>query len=243
VNRSLIVATLAALAAVALVVVGATYAAPTRSVDVGPDRLGAGVLQLDLAGGDAAATLTFAGLMPGHRTDRLMWVATNDPRSTTEATLALTIDHLVDRPGPCRLTVSKARAEIASGIGGCTVEGESAAGTPAQGNLSRLVELDVRYAGAAPGSCAQADPAELLLPATGPGNLRTLAGASLPLKRADGTGELSLAPGTGVCLAVGLNWPPGAYSAAPDRDHPLDNAAEGDTLSVRVVFSLTQVHP
>lgn len=245
-NRSLIVATLAASAAVALVAVGGTHSAPTHSVDVGPDRLGAGVLRLDLAGGDAAATLSFADLMPGQRSQRLVWLATNDPFSTTAATLALTIDQLTDRPGPCDTTVSKARAEIDSGIGGCTVHGDSAAGTPAQGNLSRLVELDVRYAVASdsPASCAHTDPARVLLPTAGPGNLRTLAanGTPMSLRRADGSGEPALPPGAGVCLAVALNWPPGVNSAAPDRDHPLDNAAEGDTLRVRVVFSLTQAH-
>ncbi len=245
-NRSLIVAALAGVAAVALLVVGGTYSAPTHSIDVGPNRLASGVLRLDLTGGDAAADLSFAGLMPGQRSERLMWLATNDAFSTVDATLALTVDRLVDRPGLCDTAVSKARAEIASGVDGCRVEGESAAGTPVQGNLSRLVELEVRYApaGDSPAACARGAAERALLPAGGPGNIRALAGAATPLvlRAADGSRTLALAPGAGVCLAVGLNWAPGVNSAAADREHPLDNAAEGDTLSVRVVFSLTQVH-
>ncbi len=248
-NRRMVVGAAAGAAALALVAVGGTYSVPTQHIDVTPNLARTGVLQLDLtAGGSGDAILSFAGLLPGATSEQLIWLASNDHVSATPATLTLTFDQLSDVPGPCATSLDKAHAEIAAGVGGCVIDGATVTGTPARGNLSRLLTLDVAYAPATEtsGSCADTEPDVEVLPSTGPGNVWASAsahgGTGSPVRlQAAGGGDLIVAPGHGVCLAVRARWTPSDTSQATP-DHPADNAAQGDSFSVRAVFDLEQVH-
>lgn len=241
-NRRLVVGILAGLAAIALAFVGGTYSNPVGSAQVPENAVGAGVLQLDLHGGGAHAQLDFRTLMPGATDRKLFWLAGNDPVSTMGGTLTLRFDHLADVAAPCSVSRDKALGEIASGIGGCTVSGERISGTPAQGNLSRLLALRVGYdTGAADAaSCANDTGYQPLFPDQGPGNLRLDAGHDYVLT--DGSTPLVVSPGHGVCLAVSAVWPPDENPVdQADPEHPVDNAAQGDALGVQVHFTLNQV--
>lgn len=200
------VAGLVALAGFALSITAGTYSAPTRSVDVGGNRLVAGVLALDLAGGDAAAELSFPDLLPGGRIDRRLWLA-NDPASPVPATLALTFDRLRD-----------------------------AAPAGRAGRLSGLLEVGLGVGRPGPAASGCTDTTVAPLPASGPGNLRALAGGAgrrIPLPYPAGAAPLVLDPGEGVCVSVSASWPPS----------DADGAAQGDSLTVRLVFELSQVRP
>lgn len=247
-DRRLLTGALAAAAAVALGVGGGTYSAFSDSADVPGSTVAAGVLLLDLGpSGSADTAVSFQDLVPGAASARAMWVAANDAASGPAATLRLTLQHLVDVPAPCDTSRGKALGEIASGIGGCAVSGESVSGMPVQGNLSRVLQVDLTAGPATAGSssCAGgADTAAVALPWTGRGNLRTAAranaGAGTTVELTDGATPLILRPGQGVCVTVRVSWP--AAAAASDREHPTDDAAQGDALSLGVRFDLTQVH-
>jgi predicted ribosomally synthesized peptide with SipW-like signal peptide len=242
-DRRLVRGGLAALAALALGVGGTTLAAFDDFTDVPGNEVGAGVMLLDLdAAGSATTAVTLAGLVPGATVHRLMWVARNDSSSAPDGTLSLTLHGLIDSAAPCDTSRGKALAEIAAGVPGCLVDGDAVSGTPAQGNLSRVLEVAVSYGAADddPARCVPATAASL--PTTGRGNLNTLArdaGTAIPLGGA--AAPLVLAPGHGVCVALDVSWP--QTDTAPDRGHPGDTAAEGDSLTVGLRFDLVQVQP
>jgi hypothetical protein len=176
-----IVAGLAALAAFALALTGATYSAPTQSVDVGGNQLRAGVLRLDLSGGDARARLAFPGLMPGGRSATRMWLAANDASSPVAATLAVRFDRLRD-------------------VG--------ADGGP--GQLSERLQFDLAVSGGSDCHGAPGTPVALPATGPGNLRaLAAGTGTRVVLRQPDGT-PVVLAPGAGVCLAVTAYWPPTA---------------------------------
>lgn len=247
-DRRLVSGSVTALAALALALTGAaggggTDAAFTDRTTVPDNTLGAGSLVLDVARpGGAGTELDFDGLLPAAVGSRRMWVVANDPASTPGATLVLTLRNLRDTPAPCATGRSKALAEQASGVPGCVVTPGSVSGTPAQGNLSRLLAVTVTARPGTAATCAQPGDGTPLL--TGqPGNLYALArggvGTTVAVVGADGS-PLRLSPGAGVCVEVTATWPP-STTTAPDPEHPLDNAAQGDSLSVEAVFTLEQV--
>jgi hypothetical protein len=235
VNGKLASGVLAGVAALALAGVGSTLSAPTGGADIAPNVVRAGVLHLDLgADGQAGTTLSFGGILPGQQRDQLIWVAANDRASTLPGTLALTFGSVHDVAASCDTSLDKARAEITSGIAGCTVRDGQASGTPAQGNLSRKLTLDLRSAVGSAGACV-ADAA----PRSTTTGLFAAGGRTIALGA--GAGPVVLAPGQGVCVAVSVAWPE-TPNASPDPQHPLDNAAQGDSAGVEVRFDLTQVH-
>lgn len=250
-DRRLVSGTVAGLAAVVLAAGGTTLGAFDDAADVPHSTLGAGVLQLDLhTGGSAGAALSFAGLMPGSRTSKAFWVAASDAASTVPATMSLTVHHLVDVPGRCDISRGKAEGERASGIAGCVITAESVSGTPRIGTASRLLDVRAHYVPTAGGSSrcrADADDSSTLLPVSGPGDLYTAArahggqGTTTPIVD-DAGAPLVLLPGHGICVAVSAYWPPDVTDAAhASPDHPVDNAGQGDALTVGVRFDLTQV--
>lgn len=243
-NRRIVSGVLAGLAAVTLAVGGATYSAPVVSSDVAPNIVGVGVLHLDLSGGSAHAGLAFDNLMPGEASRRLFWLASNDALSVTPATLAVTFHDLVDVAAPCDVSTGKALGEQESGVGGCTIAGAQVTGTPRQGNLSRLLAVDVEYGDSSAGSpgCALVADGVSLLEDVSPGNLRSSALRDRTLLLHNGSDPLVLAPGRGLCLAVTAHWLPGVSSTAEaSPQHPTDNAAQGDSFTVDVRFDLAQV--
>jgi hypothetical protein len=174
------VAGLAVLAAFALALTGGTYAAPTRSVDVTGNHLRAGVLRLDLSGGDAQARLSFPGLMPGGHSAARMWLAANDATSPVAASVALTFDRLRD-------------------VGGH--------GRP--GILSQLLQFDLAVARTADCAHAAGTPVTLPVTGPGNLRaLAAGTGTRVPLRGPDGT-PVVLTPGAGVCVTVSASWPPG----------------------------------
>jgi hypothetical protein len=241
-DRRLIRGGLAVLAAAGLAGTGATLGAPQQAVRVPGNSVGLGVLQLDLADPSGArAALSFSALDPGDTATRLIWVS-SDAASTMSGRLELRWSGLVDTPAPCSTGTDKAAGEIASGVAGCTITADRATGTPAQGNLSRVVAVDVRR-----------DDTATTAADCGAGGLATDAGAGSPLVAASGAGNLpaleaagptgvdTVTPGHGVCLAVDVAWP-GTRPDAADPDHPVDNAAMGDRMQVSLDFSLQQEH-
>ena len=196
-NRRLVAGVVAGAAAVALGVIGATgatYSEPVAAAHVPGNTTGAGVLQLGLHSRGADARLAVHGLMPGETHRQRIWLAANDLESTVAGTLTVRFDELVDTPAPCSVSRGKALGEIASGIAGCSVDGEHIAGTPRQGNLSRLLAVRIGYAPTAGDaeSCAAADDERSLLVDEQPGNLRRVGRHPYLLK--DGAGPLVLAP-------------------------------------------------
>jgi hypothetical protein len=245
VNRKLLSAALAVLAAAGLVALGAlgpTGADPIASTDVPANHVGVGALQLDLSGGSASTALSFDGLFPGGQSRQLFWVARNDDASSMPGTLSISFDHLIDTPAPCDISIDKARAEVASGVTGCTIAGDHVSGTPSQGNLSRKVALDVRYVPATDAGGCTSGGGPSLLSSAAPGNLRAALEQSTPLRTPDDDAPLLLAPGQGLCIEAIASWPETpATEQAPDPQHPSDNAAQDDSFRVRARFVLSQV--
>jgi hypothetical protein len=252
-DRRLVSGTVAALAAVVLATGGGTVAAFDDAADIPQSSAGAGILQLDLdSTGHASSAVSFTDLMPGVRTTTRVWVAANDAGSSVPATLTMTVHHLVDVPGRCDVSRGKADGEVTSGISGCVISGDDISGRPAFGTASRMLDVSASYAPVAvdPASCAaQAGGSGSLLPTTGPGDLYAAAtandGAGTTVGVVDAGGHpILIAPGRGVCLALRAYWPPNVTDAADaSPDHPVDNAAQGDSFSVDVRFDLVQVAP
>lgn len=248
VDRRLITGGLALAAAVALGLAGSTFAAFNDFTDVPGNVIGAGVLVLDLGmEGSASAALSLDNLTPGTTRSGSVWIATNDVSSTLGGTLSVTVHNLVDVAAPCNAGGDKADGEIESGIGGCTLVGDTATGTPEQGNLSRVIAFDVAYQPAAtdPASCNGATATRSAMAYSGRGNLHAAAtangGSGSTVQLTDGSAPLLVGPGQAVCVVVTTSWP--QATARPDAEHPSDNAAQGDSLTVDVRFDLTQVTP
>jgi hypothetical protein len=239
-NRRLTRGVAAGVAALAVSASASALSTGTGAADVSSNIVRGGVLRLGLGAGEPArATLGFDRLAPGQVRTVRVWLATNEPISTVPAVLALTVDAVRDVPAPCAISLGKAQAEIDSGIDGCTIAAGIAAGTPRQGNLSRVLAFDIRYAPSIDGRCSS-DPGVPLVDATDVGNLRAMVGRTTMLTRPDRSTPLRLAPGHAVCVSVTVRWPRvGAVVGSPE--HPLDNAVQGDSLTVGVRFDLTQV--
>jgi hypothetical protein len=245
-NRRVLSGAIAALAAIVLAAGSTTLGAFDDESDIPANTAGAGVLQLDLDGGTAHATLSFTDIEPSNTVTRRLWVVGNDPASAAAGTVAMVVGSPVDVPGPCATSRGKALGDIASGIGGCVVTATSVRGTPDFGVASRLLAFDVSVTPAAgPATCVSATPGRSVLPHSGPGNLahrgRKTAAITLRDKHA---APIVLAPGRGVCVIVQASWPPDVTDTAQATpQHPVDNAAQGDSTSIDVRFTLTQVAP
>jgi hypothetical protein len=253
-KRKLIAGCAVAMAAIAIAAGGTTFAAFSDFGDVTGNSAGAGIFKLNLGpGGTGNTPIDFEKLFPGDTTSRVVWVASSDGASVPDANLAVTFHNLVDIPAPCDTSLGKAQGEIDSGVTGCTIVGNEAHGTPAQGNLSRVLNFHAVYYPniTDPTACATLgwpSPYNSIWPADHPGDLYAAAsanggdGTTYQLKQADGTTPLVLSPGEGVCIGLVAYWPgnnnpPGR----PSTSYPSDNAAQGDSLSVDVRFDLTQV--
>lgn len=252
-NRKLVLGVLSGLAAIGLAVGGTTYAAFSDFGEIDNNLVAAGFLQLNVdVGGSSDAALGFGQTMPGQSSSRFVWLSSQDGSSVPDANVGLTFHNLVDVPAPCDTSRDKAVDEDALGIDGCTVDGDTVTGTPAQGNLSRVLSLQVSYYPAVGDASACAavqdtEPHQAVL-AESRGNLFTSAsaddgaGTRLQVFEADGTTPVVVGPGAGVCLGIAADWPQdSAPTDPPSADHPTDNAAQGDSLSVDVRFDLDQV--
>jgi hypothetical protein len=252
VNRKLVLGVLSGLAAIALAVGGTTYSAFSDFGQVDGNIVGAGFLKLDVAvNGGADAGLDFGVVMPGSTTSQLIWVASVDGGSVPAAELYLRFNNLADHAAPCATSGGKATGEVESGIGGCTVNGETVSGTPVQGNLSRVLSLRVGYYPAIhhAADCAAVpahEPSTAIM-AEAPGNLYTNAtandgaGIRYRLNEPNSAAALTIGPGAGVCVGIDAGWPPDlARAQHPSPQGPNDNAAQDDSLSVDVRFDLVQ---
>lgn len=237
-NRRLARGAGAGVLALAFGAAGSTLSAPIGAADVTPNIVRGGSLLLDLGQGAAGATLGFDHLEPGQQRSVHLWVASNDLLSDVPAELAMTVDAVHDSAAPCATSLGKAQGEIDSRIGGCTIVDGVAAGTPDQGNLSRVLEFDVRYARKIDDRCPTGDGSPLVAPSAA-GNLRSVEGTTTLLTEPGGTVPLRLAPGQAVCFSVSVRWPD-AGSAQGSPQHPVDNAVQGDSLTLGVRFDLIQ---
>ena len=155
-NRRVVSGTIAALAAILLAGGSTTLGAFDDNTDIPANRVGAGVLQLDLGGGTAHASLTFTNIEPSDTATRRLWVVSNDTDSTMSGAVAMSIGSPQDVPGPCSTSRGKALGDIASGINGCVLTSTGATGTPEIGVASRLLAFDVSVTPVAdPVACAE----------------------------------------------------------------------------------------
>lgn len=247
-NRSVRWAVVVALASFGLAATGAgALSTFDDRADVPDNVIGAGMLSLDVSAAGASTGVAMTGLHPGAAARQMMW-ATNDLQSTVPATVSFSIAHLVDTPAPCNTDRAKAIGEIVSGIAGCTVGSDGITGIPASGVASHLIRITVSYLPTARSgsSCAAATRARSMHSLDAGTDLYTAVHRPDPSRavtRTDGT-RVVLAPGAGVCIAVDASWPtngnkPG--NATPSA--PVDDAAQGDSVSVEFRFDLDQVLP
>jgi len=247
-NRRLVMGCVAGLAALAIADGGSTYAAFSDFGDITGNSAAAGMLKLSLGpDGTGILPLDYPKLAPGSNTERTIWFR-NDGQSTPDANLSVTFGNLVDTPADCSVSLGKAQGESASGISGCTITGNAATGTPAQGNLSRVLSFQGYYYPSitTPEACAALQTADNRSEPTafftsGLGNLHTAASTSTRfLLHSASSTPLVLHPGEGGCVSISAGWEsnPGT-TGTPDT--PVDNAAQGDSLTFVVRFDLTQV--
>jgi hypothetical protein len=244
-NRRVWSGSIAGLAAVLLATGGSTLGAFDDSADVPANTVGAGVLELDLSGGTgSSATLSFNGLEPGDHEIRRFWLVENDASSTVPGAVGMSLTNLVDTPASCSISRGKAIGDIASGIAGCVLTATGARGTPQTGVASRMLAFSIDAArGNSPTSCGALDPSGTsLLPSRRAGNLAALASTSARLRLVDPRGgPIVIAPGQGICVVIAADWPPDATDAAhASPRHPVDDAAQGDSMTVHVRFDLAQ---
>jgi hypothetical protein len=239
-NRKLLLGAAAGVAAVALAVGGTTYSAFSDFGDINNNTVGAGFLKLDLGqNGSGNAALNWGQLAPGNiHATRTIWVASNDGQSVPDANLSLTFHNLADQEN------------------GCASNGEQAADPTCNtandpGELSKVLTFQTQYypdvldpaaCQAAAGSYHQ--PYSSVFASDQPGDLYQYAsgtGTKYTLKNAAGTGPLVLKPGQGVCIGIDSYWSHDDAAHHNSASAPVDNAAQGDSLTFDVHFDLTQV--
>ena len=250
-NGKLIKASVAGAAVVALAAGGGTFAAWSDFGNVAGNSVSSGFLKLDLNAGHGSAPLDFSRLAPGMNSFRTIWVASNDGQSVPNANLTITFKNLQDTAAPCATSLGKATADA-----GCTVApDDTISGTPTAGHLSQMLTFQTQYYPQItdPQTCqatlATSYPSyNSILPADHPGDMFESATAATPylLKQADGTTPLVLAPGKGVCIGIGAFWAldsvhyPTGVPHHTNPAYPVDNAAQGDSMTFDAHFDLTQ---
>ena len=240
-NSKLMKAALAGTAAIALAAGGGTFAAFSDFGNITGNTVGAGILKLDVTpnSGGTTQSLNWGSLAPNNlHSQRMVWVASNDGASVPDANLSITFQNLTDSEN------------------GCASNGETAAdatcataGDP--GELSKVVTFQTQYYPGITNPATCSDPnsypggAVSIWPSDHPGdlydvvhNLQFESGPTYQLKNAANTGPLVLAPGHGVCLGIDTWWAPN--DAAVAWGGPVDNAAQGDSLSFDIHLDLTQ---
>jgi hypothetical protein len=248
-NKKLILGAAAGVAAVALAVGGTTYSAWSDFGSINNNTVGAGFLKLDLSAGNGSnLSLDYQKLDPGAYTGRNIWIASNDGQSVPNANLYVTLHNLQDSAAPCATSNGKTQGEITSGVTGCSFDQNGAPqGTPAQGNLSRVLSFGGYYYPTItdPAACA----ALTTFPqnytsffASNRGDLNSIASGNGTKYELDSTGNtpLVLDPGQGACVGVGAGWVAGSDPASPTPTHPSDNSAQGDSMTFDVRFDLVQ---
>lgn len=255
-NSKLMKAGLAGAAAIALAAGGSTFAAFSDFGNINGNSVGAGFLKLNLSAsntGGNTASLDFQKLAPGSYTGRTLWIASNDGQSVPDANIFVTLHNLVDTAAPCSTSLGKAQGEINSGVTGCLIDQDTntASGTPAQGNLSRVLTFGGYYY---PSITTAADCAALATSSTYPsdrtaffssarGDLVGVAsgsGTKYELMK-DSNTPLVLKPGQAACIGIGAGWVAGSDPATPTVSHPSDDSAQGDSLTFDARFDLVQV--
>lgn len=250
-NTKLLKASLATAAVIALAAGGGTFAAFSDFGNVNGNSVGAGFLKLDLGpNGTGIAPLDFGNFAPGSGTGRQIWVASNNGDSVPNAHLFITLKNLVDTAAPCSTSLGKAQGEIDSGVTGCTINGNTASGTPSQGNLSRVLSFQGYY------YPTITDPATCAALTTYPQNYVSFFAAGrgdmYPIASGAGTKyelytdsskttPLVLQPGQGGCIGISAGWVAGSDPVNPTVTNPSDNAAQSDSLTFDVRFDLVQV--
>ena len=242
-NKKLIKASVAGAAAIALAAGGTTFAAYSDFGDMNGNTVGAGFLKLDLNGQDGSSVATpisWDKLAPGMVNVRTIWLASNNGESVPKAHLSATFSGLVDNENGC-----SSNSERVADPNTCD---DNVAGT---GELSRILNFQTSYypeltaeeCATWPGSNPVPDNWYNAFFPSNQGNLfanASGAGHTYTLKAKDGTTDLVLAPGDGVCVGFQAYWPhdPSAQVNAPYNN---DDVAQGDSLAFNVKFTLNQV--
>jgi hypothetical protein len=251
-NKKILRGSLAGVAVVALVAGGSTFASFSDFGSITGNSAGAGFLKLDLGtNGTGSAPFDFQKLKPGDYTNRTLWIASNDGQSVPKANLYVTLHNLQDTAAPCSTSLGKAQGETDSGVTGCSISGNTASGTPSQGNLSRVLTFQgYYYPGITdPAACAALNNGNGTYPsnrtsffASARGDMTGIAsGAGTKYElMSSGTTPLVLSPGQAGCIGIGAGWVSGSDPASPSATHPSDNAAQGDSMTFDARFDLVQ---
>jgi hypothetical protein len=240
-NRKLVMAGLAGIAAVALAVGGSTFSAWSDFGTINNNTSAAGFLKLDLTDGPSgvATPMNFDRMYPGQNAPRMVWVASNDGQSVPDANLKVSFKNLDDQENNC----SSSSESVDDPTCGSNA--------PNSGELSKVVTVQTQYYPdiTSPQNCSAYDYAhgqggahQSIFPADGPGDLYGYAegtGSGYQLKdAANPTNDLVLHPGDGVCIAIDVYW---AHDPHSGYTGPSDNAAQGDSMTFDLRFDLTHV--
>ena len=237
-NKKLIKASVAGAAAIALAAGGTTFASWSDFAQVDDNSAGAGILRLDLTGGNTdSASIGWDNvrMKPGGTEERVMYIASNDGDSVPKGKLKMTISDLLETEAN-GFKADKVTPGTGLSDGSlCTTLSEKVAeggscGTP--GEFLKEGIVTVRYstpgvlpAGVDPEACDNA----LSFPDDASTFYRLWDGedkSPLNNKQFDmGT----VAPGEGVCAIIEIVFPASA-----------SNASQGDTASFDMRFDLNQ---
>ncbi len=132
-----------------------TASAPVGSADVGPERPHGRPAAARPQRRGGLRPGRFGGLLPGGESRRLVWVAREDAASSMPGTLSVSFRPWSTAPRPATRASTKhgRRSTPASRVHD---HGLGPRGIPARGNLSRVLAVDVAYAGAAEDGCGAA---------------------------------------------------------------------------------------
>jgi alternate signal-mediated exported protein len=238
-NNKLVKGSLAGVAALALAAGTTTFASWSDFAEVNGNVASAGILRLDLAGGNTdSASLGFDNvrMKPGGKVERVMYIASNDGDSVPDGNLTLKISNLVDSESNGFKADGVTPGTPLSDGSNCTTNSERVAENVADcasngGEFLRESQIVVRYsdpgvlpAGTNPEACDNALP----FPSTKDfrwqfGNDKsTLNNKEFDLGR--------VGPGTGVCVIVQVQL---------EKDKAT-NASQGDSMGFDMRYDLKQ---
>lgn len=232
-NKKLVKAALAGVAAIGLIGGGSTLAAWSDFGNIKDNSIGAGFLKLNLngqTGSTAAAPISWGKLAPGMSGQRMIWIASNDGQSVPKGNLSITVSNLQNQENSC-----SSNSEVVADPG-CANAGD-------QGELSHILNVQSSYYPEIKDANACATyPGQggyNAFWASNQGDLDTAVGKTYPLKEPTGNANLVLSPGEGVCVGLSAYWPqnPSNQVSGANAD---DNVAQGDSLSFDIRFDLTQ---
>ncbi|NJC71084.1 hypothetical protein HC031_15385 [Planosporangium thailandense] len=233
-NKKLVKAALAGVAAIGLIGGGSTLAAWSDFGTINNNSIGAGFLKLDLndqTGTTGAVPISWGKLAPGMTGQRMIWIASNDGQSVPDGNLSITISNLQNQENGC-----SSNSEVVA---------DPTCGDPNdKGELSHILNVQSSYYPEVKDSktCATypGQGGYNAFWASNQGDLDTANGKTYTLKEPNSNSPLVLSPGEGVCIGLSAYWPHDPSNQVSGANAN-DNVAQGDSLSFDIRFDLSQV--